>query len=52
MKTIPQFKNQKEEVEFWECHDVVDYFDLSSAKLAKFQKEYKNYLIATSRRYA
>jgi len=38
MKTIPQFKDQKEEVEFWERHDVVDYFDLSSAKLAKFQK--------------
>jgi predicted DNA binding CopG/RHH family protein len=38
MKTIPEFKDQREEMEFWEQHDVVDYFDLSSVKSAKFQK--------------
>lgn len=38
MKTIPQFKNQAEEVEFWEHNDVTDYFDPASAKLAKFSK--------------
>ena len=38
MKTIPQFNDQKEEMEFWEHHDVVDHFDLSSAKPTKFQK--------------
>ncbi len=38
MKTIPEFKDQSEEIAFWEHHDVVEYFDLSSAKPAKFQK--------------
>lgn len=37
MKTIPPFTNQTEEIEFWEKHDVVDYFEPSSAKLAKFK---------------
>jgi len=38
MKTIPQFNDQKEEIEFWERNDIVDYFDTISAKLAKFPK--------------
>lgn len=37
MKTIPPFTNQTEEIEFWEKHDVIDYFEPSSAKLAKFK---------------
>jgi predicted DNA binding CopG/RHH family protein len=38
MKTTPQFENQNEEIEFWETHDIIDYFDVSSAKHAKFTK--------------
>jgi len=38
MKTLPRFENQKEEIEFWETHDVVEYFDTSSAKLSTFKK--------------
>lgn len=38
MKTIPKFKNQQEEIAFWDEHDVLDYFDPASAKPAKFSK--------------
>lgn len=30
-KTIPKFKNEKEERSFWERSDAADYFDLSKA---------------------
>ena len=36
MKTIPKFKNQQEEIEFWNTHDAIDYFDTSKAKSVKF----------------
>lgn len=38
MKALPKFKNQEEEMAFWETHDVVDYFDTASAKRSKFKK--------------
>jgi len=31
-KDLPKFKNEKEETSFWDCHDVTDYIDMSSAK--------------------
>lgn len=33
-KTIPKFKNQKEERAFWERNDASEYFDLSKASRA------------------
>jgi predicted DNA binding CopG/RHH family protein len=36
MKTIPKFKNQEEEIEFWDTHDATEYFDVSKAKQVKF----------------
>jgi hypothetical protein len=30
-KTIPKFRNEKEERSFWEKNDTADYFDLSKA---------------------
>jgi predicted DNA binding CopG/RHH family protein len=36
IKTIPTFKNEKEEREFWEKHDATEYFDISSAKKVRF----------------
>ena len=36
MKTIPKFKNQKEESTFWDTHDITEYFDISEAKSVKF----------------
>lgn len=31
LKTIPKFKNEDEEAEFWATHDSTDYFDWSKA---------------------
>jgi predicted DNA binding CopG/RHH family protein len=31
-KTIPKFKNEKEERSFWEKNEALDYFDLSKAQ--------------------
>ncbi len=31
IKTIPRFKNEDQEREFWATHDVTDYFDMSKA---------------------
>ncbi len=31
LKTIPKFKNEDEEDEFWATHDSTDYFDISKA---------------------
>jgi len=36
MKKIPDFKNEKEEREFWENHDSSEYLDWSKASLAVF----------------
>src|SRR3989344_2109929 len=29
LKTIPKFKNEDEEADFWATHDTTDYFDVS-----------------------
>ena len=36
MKTLPKFKDQNEEIEFWEKNDVTDFFDAKSAKVVRF----------------
>jgi predicted DNA binding CopG/RHH family protein len=36
MKTLPKFKDQNEEIEFWEKNDVTDVFDVKSAKVVRF----------------
>ncbi len=38
MKSLPKFNNQQDEMDFWDKNDITDYFDLKSAKLAKFPK--------------
>lgn len=38
MRNIPKFKTQKEEQEFWDKHDVLEYFDPESVKKATFPK--------------
>jgi len=35
-KSIPTFKNEDEEREFWGTHDLTDYFDMSKAEEAVF----------------
>lgn len=36
LKTIPKFKNEREERKFWLTHDSTDYIDWSKAKRAVF----------------
>jgi predicted DNA binding CopG/RHH family protein len=36
MKKIPTFKNQAEEVKFWQTNDSNEYIDWNKAKLATF----------------
>jgi len=36
MKRIPDFKNEDEEREFWDSHDMTEYFDWSKAKRVSF----------------
>lgn len=36
MKTIPNFKDQSQEIAFWEENDVTDFFDTKSAKTVRF----------------
>jgi len=36
LKTVPQFKSEAEEREFWETHDSSDYVDWSKARRARF----------------
>ncbi len=36
MKTLPKFKDQNEEMAFWEKNDVTDVFDVKSAKVVHF----------------
>ncbi|ABB44755.1 conserved hypothetical protein [Sulfurimonas denitrificans DSM 1251] len=38
MKTLPKFKDQNEEMAFWEKNDVTDFFDVKSAKVVRFSK--------------
>lgn len=35
-KTLPAFKNEDDEREFWSTHSPLDYFDFSKAKSAVF----------------
>src|SRR3989304_5283135 len=35
-KTIPYFKTEKEEREFWQTHDSTEYVDYSKARRASF----------------
>ena len=40
LKTIPKFSSRKEEREFWETHDTMEYFDERSlVKLAPHMKD-------------
>jgi predicted DNA binding CopG/RHH family protein len=36
LKKIPDFKNEKEETEFWKTHDSTEYIDWSRAKKTIF----------------
>lgn len=36
MKTLPKFKDQSEEMVFWEQNDVTDFFDTKKAKIVRF----------------
>lgn len=31
IKSIPHFKNEDEEDQFWSTHDLIEYFDMSKA---------------------
>ncbi len=35
-KTIPKFRNEDEERDFWATHSPLDYFDMETAKRASF----------------
>ena len=36
MKTLPKFKDQNEEIAFWDKNDVTDFFDTKNAKIVRF----------------
>ena len=36
LKKLPNFKDEKEESEFWDINDVTEYFDMSKAKSVRF----------------
>ena len=36
LKLIPKFKNEDREREFWDSHDLTDYFDVSKAQRVIF----------------
>lgn len=36
LKLIPKFKNEDEERDFWDSHDLTDYFDVSKAQRVIF----------------
>ncbi len=38
LKQLPKFQNETEEADFWDKHDVTDYFDITKAKSVKFSK--------------
>ena len=35
-KTIPSFRSEREEREFWETHDTTDYVDWSQGRIVRF----------------
>lgn len=39
LKPVPEFKSLTEEAEFWDSHDLTEYFDFSKAKWGKFVLE-------------
>jgi len=36
LKTVPEFKTEIEERDFWLTHDTTDYFDMSKAVIAEY----------------
>jgi predicted DNA binding CopG/RHH family protein len=36
LKSVPRFRSEAEEREFWESHDTANYFDLSQAERVRF----------------
>ncbi len=36
LKKLPIFKDEMEESEFWDKHDVTEYFDMKKAKTVRF----------------
>jgi len=36
LKKIPEFKSEDEERDFWDSHDIFDYFDVSKARRVVF----------------
>lgn len=36
LKQIPRFKSEAEEQNFWDTHDLTDYFDMSHAQRVSF----------------
>ena len=36
LKKLPSFKNEDEERNFWDSHDLTDYFDMSKAEQTIF----------------
>lgn len=36
LKSVPKFKNEDEERDFWDTHDLTDYFDMSKAERVVF----------------
>jgi predicted DNA binding CopG/RHH family protein len=36
LKKVPKFKNEDEELEFWENHSITDYYDIKDFKRATF----------------
>lgn len=38
LKTIPEFRNEDEEREFWATHDSMDYVDWSKAKRVRLPR--------------
>ncbi len=35
-KQLPDFKNEADESDFWDNHDVTEYFDMNKAKIVHF----------------
>ena len=36
LKKLPMFRNESEEVDFWDTHSITDYVDMSKAKKVRF----------------
>jgi len=51
MKNLPKFKDQNEEIAFWDKNDVTDFFDYQKRKnctLFKSQKKHKNHIVTAT----